>query len=50
MNAATRVQILDEADCISHNINSLQKDMKPSIIYLNMGKEYRRLGPIILVW
>ena len=29
MDAATRVQILDAADCISHSINSLWKSMNP---------------------
>ena len=36
--AATRVQILDEADCISHNTNTLGKGMNPIILPLAMDK------------
>ena len=38
MNTATRVQILDEADCISHNTNTLGKGMNPIILPPAMGK------------
>ena len=38
MDTAMRVQILDEADCISHGINTLKKDMNPIILPLAMGK------------
>ena len=34
----TRVQILDEADCISHSINTLGKGMNPNILPPAMGK------------
>ena len=33
-----RVQILDEAVCISHNANTLWKGMNPDILSLAMGK------------
>ena len=32
MNLATRVQILDEAVCISHSTNTLGKVMHPAIL------------------
>ena len=32
IDKAARVQILDEADCISHNTNTLGKGMKPIIL------------------
>ena len=32
MNTVTRVQILDETDCISHNTNTLGKGMNPIIL------------------
>ena len=32
MDTATRVQILDEIDCISHSTNTLRKDMNPIIL------------------
>ena len=32
MDTATRVQILDETDCISHNTNTLGKGMNPIIL------------------
>ncbi len=38
MDTATRVQILDESDCISHSTNTLVKDMNPIILPLAMGK------------
>ena len=38
MNTATRVQILDETDCISHNTNTLGKGMNPIILPPAMGK------------
>ena len=37
LDTATRVQILDETDCISHNTNTLGKGMNP-IILPAMGK------------
>ena len=38
MNTATRVQILDEADYISHSTNTLGKGMNPIILPPAMGK------------
>ena len=38
MDTATRVQILDEADDISHSINTLGKGMNPIILPPVMGK------------
>ena len=32
MDTETRVQILDEADCISQNINTIGKGMNPTIL------------------
>ena len=32
MDMATRVQILDETDCISHSINTLGKGKNPIIL------------------
>ena len=38
MDTATRVQILDETDCISHSSNTLGKGMNPIILPPAMGK------------
>ena len=38
MDTATRVQILDETDCISHSTNTLGKSMNPTILPPGMGK------------
>ena len=38
MDTATRVQILDETDCISHYTNTLGKGMNPIILPPAMGK------------
>ena len=38
MDTATRVQILDETDCISHCTNTLGKGMNPIILPPPMGK------------
>ena len=38
MNTATRVQLLDETDCISHSTNTLGEGMNPSILPPAMGK------------
>ena len=38
MDTVTRVQILDETDCISHSTNILGKDMNPIILPPAMGK------------
>ena len=39
MNTATRVQILDETDCISHSTNTLGKGMNQIILPPAMGKQ-----------
>ena len=47
MDTATRVQILDETDCISHSTNTLGKGMNPIILPPAMGKflcDYVRNG------
>ena len=38
MDTATRVQILDETDCISHSTNTLGKRINPIILPPTMGK------------
>ena len=38
MDTATRVQILDETDGISHNTNTLGKGMNPIILLPALGK------------
>ena len=38
MNIATKVQTLDEAVCILHSANTLEKSMHPTIFLLTMGK------------
>ena len=38
MDTATRVQIQDETDCISHSTNTLGKGMNPIILPPAMGK------------
>ena len=38
MDTATRVQILDETDCISNSTNTLGKGMNPIILPPAMGK------------
>ena len=43
MDMATSVQILDEAACISHTVNTLEKGMNPTIsfqLWLNSGTEW----------
>ena len=49
MDTATRVQILDKADCISHNTNSLGKGLKPVILRPAKGKKQGRMGYLVLV-
>ena len=44
MDTATRVQILDETDCISHSTNTLGKGMNLIILPPAMGKQQGRLG------
>ena len=46
---ATRVQILDETDCISHSTYTLGKGMNPIILPPAMGKQQGRLGSSALV-
>ena len=50
MNTATRVQILDEPDCISHSTNTLGKGMNPIILPPAIGKYLGGLGFSALVW
>ena len=38
LDTATRVQILDLTDCISHSTNTLGKGMNPNILPPAMGK------------
>ena len=38
MDMPTRVQILDEEVYISHSINTLEKNMNPTILPLPKGK------------
>ena len=38
MDTVTRVQILDETDCISHSTNTLGKSMNPIILPPAMGR------------
>ena len=38
MDTATRVQILNETDCISHCTNTLGKDMNQMILHPDMGR------------
>ena len=38
MDTATRVQILDDTDCISHSTNAIGKGMNPIILPPAMGK------------
>ena len=38
MDTVTRVQILDETDCISHSTNTLGKGMNPIILPPALGK------------
>ena len=49
MDTATRVQILDLTDCISHCNNTLGKGMNPNILPPAMGKKDGRLGSSALV-
>ena len=39
MDTVTRVQILDETECISHSTNILGKGMNPIILPPAMGKK-----------
>ena len=49
MDTATRVQILDETECISHSTNTLGKGMNPVILPPAMGKYQERQGSSALV-
>ena len=44
MNTTTRVQILDETDCISHSTNILGKGMNPIILPPAIGKIVGQTG------
>ena len=48
MDTATRVQILDETDCISHSTNTLGKGMNPIILPPAMDKIVWQTGFFIL--
>ena len=48
MDTATRVQILNETNCISHSTNTFGQGMNPIILPPAMGK-YGRLGSSALV-
>ena len=50
MDTATRVQVLDEVVCISHNSNTHGKGINLPILPSAMGKQQSRLGSLILVW
>ena len=45
----TRIQILDETDCIQHSTNTLGKGINPIILPPAMGKQQDRLGSSALV-
>ena len=47
---AMQVQILGQAVCTSHCINTLGKGMNPIILSPEMGKLQGRLDSIALVW
>ena len=49
MDTATRVQILDGADCISLKTNTLCKGMNPIILQPAMVKYLGRLSFLVLV-
>ncbi len=38
MDTVTRIQTLDETDCISHSTNTLEKGMNPIILHPALGK------------
>ena len=44
MDTATRIQILDENDCISHGTKTLGKGMNPIILPPAMGKIVGQTG------
>ena len=49
MDAATRVQILDESDCVLHRPITLGKGMNPTILPVALVKLQSRLGSSALV-
>ena len=49
MDTVTRVQILDETNCISHSTNTIGKGMNPIILLPAMGKQQGILGSSALV-
>ena len=49
MDSGTRVQILDEAVCISHSANNLGKSLNPIILPPAVDKLLGRLGSLTLV-
>ena len=48
MDTATRVQILNEAVCISHSGDTFGKGMNPTILLPAMGNIVRQTGLISL--
>ena len=50
MDTDTWIQILDEAVCISHNVNTLAKSMNTTILTPAMGKIVGQTGSLALVW
>ena len=50
MDTLTRVQILHKTACILHASNSLNKNVKPTILPPAMSKSQDKLGSWTLVW
>ena len=44
MDTVTRVQVLDQAVCISHSTKILGKSIHPSILLPAIGKQWDRMG------
>ena len=49
MDTVNRVQILDEALCISHTVNTLSKGNNPNILPPAMGNQQDKLNSFTLV-
>ena len=49
MESSTRVQILNEVDCVSFGANSLGKSMNPFILVSAMDKPQDKMGSLTLV-
>ena len=50
INTLQLFQIIDEAVCISHGANALERGMNQTILPLEMGKYFIRQGSLTLVW